>query len=75
MSLLLSREKFHQLTSIFIAKIIIVNYNPFSKIFQSLSFVELTKFSKVQVINFQDRGEKNFIYCQFSIITYDININ
>ena len=50
---LLNREKFHQLTYIFMAKIIIVNYNPFSKILQNLLFVELTM-SKAQVINFQE---------------------
>ena len=50
---LLSREKSHQITYIFMTKIIIVNYTPFSKIFQNLLFVELTNMSKAQVINFQ----------------------
>jgi hypothetical protein len=41
MSPLLSREKFHRLTHIFMAKNILINYNLCSKIFGNLSFVEL----------------------------------
>ena len=39
----LSRDKFHRLTYIFMAKIILVNYNFCSKIFGNLSSVELNR--------------------------------
>ena len=40
-SLLLSREKFHRLTYIFMAKFILVIYNLCGKIFGNLSLVEV----------------------------------
>ena len=56
------------------AKIIIVNYNPFSKIFQNLLFVELTM-SKAQVINFQEALVKKTTFIVNLLLLHDINID